>query len=581
MHFIGTICFSMGISYNGVTTMLPTTFDPVLTVFSAVIPFVLCFVGFFIATIHLFFPLRKLKIFAFLQQPSKFDLKQELVSPIAGDVSPTSPSNIEVDLEVGNARQRLQRKLTPKRSTLLSLIYGDEYKPHILQIIIGSLFAATGVCAMHYSGMHGARTQYLHMTFNGGVVFASVVIAAFASFAALWIAFHVEREYLQVVSALIAGIAVCGMHYTGMAAASYQYMPEMNTSTNGTLSSYDLILIVTLATTLTCFVMLVISSIARKNRFVEEKKIDMMNQETKRVQMDKLDKLVNKIVVEEYQTRKVMDLVTDPVCVIDEEGRIMKANSSFDQLCSITPDTVRGSLNTFVKDLDLKGLMADNQRVIVFRGTISNKISGSIAVTITSCAETTLSTKFCVLVFRKRISRKQVQQKQLELNLPVEGILEDRLDGKNCSPDTPDVIEPRPNSWYNSQVYELKVLLENPDFVEGFKEFTRKEWSEENLEFVLMVKEYRKCSVTISRTELQDIILNRFVKIGAEKQLNLPKNQLEIEYHDIVNSYSQVDVFDRLEKKVLEILLDTFIRYKQVLSHSTTDDSSTTVTSKD
>ena len=56
---------------------------------------------------------------------------------------------------------------------------------------------------------------------------ASVLIAIVASLAALWIAFQLRRKYsaLAIVaklgSALVMGLAITGMHYTGMAAARF------------------------------------------------------------------------------------------------------------------------------------------------------------------------------------------------------------------------------------------------------------------------------------------------------------------------------------------------------------------------
>jgi hypothetical protein len=64
---------------------------------------------------------------------------------------------------------------------------------------------------------------------NGGIVAASVVISLVAATAAYWILFRLlalypRKEILRFISALIAAVAVNGMHYTGMGAARYIYM---------------------------------------------------------------------------------------------------------------------------------------------------------------------------------------------------------------------------------------------------------------------------------------------------------------------------------------------------------------------
>src|SRR5258708_19938704 len=62
------------------------------------------------------------------------------------------------------------------------------------------------------------------------VFIASVLIAIGASFAALWIAFQLRHTGFGVAflaklgSAAIMGLAITGMHYTGMAAA--QFAPD-------------------------------------------------------------------------------------------------------------------------------------------------------------------------------------------------------------------------------------------------------------------------------------------------------------------------------------------------------------------
>ena len=63
-----------------------------------------------------------------------------------------------------------------------------------------------------------------------GIVVASVIIAIVAATAAYWILFRLlalypQIELLRLASSIIAAVAVNGMHYTGMAAATYVYKP--------------------------------------------------------------------------------------------------------------------------------------------------------------------------------------------------------------------------------------------------------------------------------------------------------------------------------------------------------------------
>jgi hypothetical protein len=91
-------------------------------------------------------------------------------------------------------------------------------QPFILQ---GGLLAGSGVTAMHYLGM--VSVIGVGVSFDAALVFASWLIAIFAATAALIILFHFEGKMARNASALVMGVAVCSMHYTGMAATKFTY----------------------------------------------------------------------------------------------------------------------------------------------------------------------------------------------------------------------------------------------------------------------------------------------------------------------------------------------------------------------
>lgn len=83
--------------------------------------------------------------------------------------------------------------------------------------------AAAGVCmglgvtGMHYLGM-AAVMMAAFTTYDMNLVATSMIIAIVASIVALWLAFNLRGRVQMIGSALVMGLAVCGMHYTGMAA---------------------------------------------------------------------------------------------------------------------------------------------------------------------------------------------------------------------------------------------------------------------------------------------------------------------------------------------------------------------------
>ena len=88
---------------------------------------------------------------------------------------------------------------------------------------LGGLVTGLGVAAMHYLGMHAMHAG-AHIEYNAALVALSLLIAVVAATAALWFVLHVRGYVAATGAALIMGVAVCGMHYTGMAAMSAHRM---------------------------------------------------------------------------------------------------------------------------------------------------------------------------------------------------------------------------------------------------------------------------------------------------------------------------------------------------------------------
>jgi diguanylate cyclase (GGDEF)-like protein len=93
------------------------------------------------------------------------------------------------------------------------------------QLMGAAAAMGTGICAMHYLGM-AALDMVPGIVWDWGTVVLSGVIAMGASAAALAIFALVRQRQrhlmrVQMVAALAMGVAICGMHYTGMAAANF------------------------------------------------------------------------------------------------------------------------------------------------------------------------------------------------------------------------------------------------------------------------------------------------------------------------------------------------------------------------
>lgn len=119
-------------------------------------------------------------------------------------------------------------------SSLFALWLVSTPRLHLQRLIPGSIVMGLGIVAMHYTGMAALQVSPA-IVWNMNWVALSVVIALAASFAALWLTFRLRHEAAQVAlmrfgAAILMGIAIAGMHYTGMMAAQFPQQHVMGHS---------------------------------------------------------------------------------------------------------------------------------------------------------------------------------------------------------------------------------------------------------------------------------------------------------------------------------------------------------------
>ncbi len=102
-------------------------------------------------------------------------------------------------------------------------------------LLVGGSVMGLAIAGMHYVGMAAMQPSVqLHYTFSW--VFLSVVIAIAASLVALWLQQQFQTDSLRntlwrkLGSAMVMGLAINGMHYTGMAATHFS-SPSLELST--------------------------------------------------------------------------------------------------------------------------------------------------------------------------------------------------------------------------------------------------------------------------------------------------------------------------------------------------------------
>ena len=126
-------------------------------------------------------------------------------------------------------------------------------RPHVglPALGLGALCMGPAIAGMHYIGM-AALNVPASMHFDPFLVATSVAIAIAASYVGLALAYHFRQDESaggvarRLASGLVMGLAIAGMHYTGMAAARFDTPGRTGASVGGLLATGQLAIGVTL-----------------------------------------------------------------------------------------------------------------------------------------------------------------------------------------------------------------------------------------------------------------------------------------------------------------------------------------------
>jgi NO-binding membrane sensor protein with MHYT domain/CheY-like chemotaxis protein/two-component sensor histidine kinase len=115
--------------------------------------------------------------------------------------------------------------LLPIAASCLALWQVSRAELSSMRLGVSAVLMGAGINAMHYTGMAALRMEP-GIVYDPWLFALSVAIAIAASCLALWIAFRLRRNVPhvwlpRVGAAMVMGVAIVGMHYTGMAAASF------------------------------------------------------------------------------------------------------------------------------------------------------------------------------------------------------------------------------------------------------------------------------------------------------------------------------------------------------------------------
>jgi diguanylate cyclase len=125
-----------------------------------------------------------------------------------------------------------------------------------IRLVAGGIVMGIGICTMHYTGMIAMRLDAV-IVYRPGFFALSVVNAIVCSTVALWLVSFLggsaQRGQLKykILAALVMGVAICGMHYTGM----YATVCISAGATGETVADIDPVLLATMIAGLTLLIL--------------------------------------------------------------------------------------------------------------------------------------------------------------------------------------------------------------------------------------------------------------------------------------------------------------------------------------
>ena len=104
--------------------------------------------------------------------------------------------------------------------TGIGLFIASSGRPTAGRLCAAGLFMGLGISSMHYIGMAAVRANCV-IDYSAWLVATSVAIGIAAATLALWLAFNLKGTWQTLAAAVVMGLAIAGMHYTAMAAATF------------------------------------------------------------------------------------------------------------------------------------------------------------------------------------------------------------------------------------------------------------------------------------------------------------------------------------------------------------------------
>jgi len=184
-----------------------------------------------------------------------------------------------------------------------------------LQLIVGGVFVGSGIGAMHYSGMMAMRMN-AQVFYDPVLFFLSIIVAVGLAILALWIRFGLTQigkvyNWINMLSAIVMGMAMAGMHYTAMAAATFV---KSTSAIEHHASGVDIKLTIVMTATVTSLVsmLVIVASFAHRYYVISK-------------ELEKSKQLIDN---ERLFLENVLEAVSDPIFVKNRQHHFVMLNNA-------------------------------------------------------------------------------------------------------------------------------------------------------------------------------------------------------------------------------------------------------------
>jgi NO-binding membrane sensor protein with MHYT domain/two-component sensor histidine kinase len=278
-----------------------------------------------------------------------------------------------------------------------------------LRLVLSGIVMGLGIAAMHYTGMAAMR-GHAEPSYDRLFVLLSLVIAIGASTTALWLAFRTTELGQKLVAAVVMGLAISGMHYTGMRAATFTaHGPVEATQASASVDPTNLALAVAGIT----FLMLALASIA--SLFEQKRAEEVLRQA--RADLAR----VNRVTTMAELTASLAHEVNQPICAV-----VANANACVCWLSGDTPnlEEARAAAMGISRDGMRAAEIISRIRLLFKKGTprreyldVNEVIREMIALLRSEAARHSISVQLELAQDLPRVMGDSVQLQQVMMNL--------------------------------------------------------------------------------------------------------------------------------------------------------------------